>query len=424
MRRRPSLRRRLMIGLTAYLVLLTAGVLANDMLVNQRAEGLVWESLLEVELNHFLSRRDADPNYQWQSTRILDLYEIRDGEPGDPALLALPEGIYDKVEIEGRERAVHVHDHRGARFVLALDITDLEAAEGQVRRGVFLSALGSVLLLGLLAAWGATRLTRPLTTLADEIRSLRPESARRRVAVPEGSTAELIVIAEAINGYNERIESYIERESEFIHMASHELRTPLSVISGAVNLAGAAADLPKPVANQLVRAKNTLRDVDELVALLLVLAKNPERLADAAEPLPLHLLILDTAAELRPLATGKGLSIDLAAVEECRILASPPLVKSAVANLLRNAIEHTHDGTIVVELRRPGVVTIVNPGGGAPTEALSRIYSHLARGGGREGGGIGLALIARLCRHCGWHLSVTEDDGVRMSLDFGVNQTS
>lgn len=421
MKRRWSLRRLLLSSLVAYLVLLTAGVLANDMFVNERAENLVWESLLEVELEHFLRHRNTDPGYRWEPTEIFELFEIHGDTAPDTELSKLTPGIHDEIEIHGRERVVLVQDQGDTRFILALDITDLEGREDQIRQTVFLSALVSAVLLGLLAAWGASRLARPLKVLADEIRSLSPEQTGHRVAIPDGSSYELAVIAEAMNGYNERIDSFMEREREFINLASHELRTPLSIISGAVDLTVKEPGLPEKVVNRMARVKNTLSDVNELIVLLLVLAKNPERLVAAYEPVPLHILIPDIVEELEPLARGKGLSILVCDLEPSRMLAPPQMVKSAIANLIRNAIEHTHDGAIRVHLRAPASVTIMNPGEGSPAAELSRTYSSLARGSGRDGGGLGLALIARLCRHCGWSLSISDRDGIHMSLDFGSN---
>lgn len=44
-------------------------------------------------------------------------------------------------------------------------------------------------------------------------------------------------------------------------------------------------------------------------------------------------------------------------------------------------------------------------------EEISRIYTQIARGGSREGGGIGLELLGRLCEHLGWTLSIMSTPG-------------
>src|SRR3546814_6952873 len=65
-------------------------------------------------------------------------------------------------------------------------------------------------------------------------------------------------------------------------------------------------------------------------------------------------------------------------------------------------------GTISIALGRGGVVVIEDPGHGMSPEEISVIYARMARGGdgGRNGSGIGLDLIARLCEHLGWRLEI------------------
>src|SRR3546814_1776622 len=65
-------------------------------------------------------------------------------------------------------------------------------------------------------------------------------------------------------------------------------------------------------------------------------------------------------------------------------------------------------GTISIALGRGGVVVIEDPGHDMSPEEISVIYARMARGGdgGRNGSGIGLDLIARLCEHLGWRLEI------------------
>ena len=56
-------------------------------------------------------------------------------------------------------------------------------------------------------------------------------------------------------------------------------------------------------------------------------------------------------------------------------------------------------------------MVIDDPGHGMSPEEISRIYAQSARGGGRDGGGIGLDLISRLCEHLGWQLGFSSVHG-------------
>lgn len=422
--RRWSLRRRIVAGLVIYLVLLTAGVLGNDMYVNERAESLVWESLLEGEMQHFLSRRAADPGHEWLPTSVHELYELKPGEDTHPALRALPPGVHDEIMIEGRERVVLVQP--GAddiRYALALDITELEQGESRIRGAVFIAAFVSAIALALLAAWGVARLTRPLKQMADQILALSPEKFDQRIRLPEHSSAELAVIADAMNAYSEQIEMFIEREREFVTTASHELRTPLSVIDGAVRLALDEPDLPESVDTRLRRVRETVADVHELMAMLLMLAKNPKRVVDASEDVSLNAVIAECTEALRPLAETKSLTLKTQASIKSQVFGPAQMIKSAISNLIRNAIEHSHDGDVLIHLDTPGTVRIINRGAGIDAKELSRMYTELARGGGRHGGGVGLALISKLATHCGWTLSFAEIEqgGVDLAIRFPLS---
>ena len=70
------------------------------------------------------------------------------------------------------------------------------------------------------------------------------------------------------------------------------------------------------------------------------------------------------------------------------------------------------------------VVEIADPGQGMSPEEISAVYARAARGGGRDGGGIGLDLITRLCAHLGWGLAIDSrpGEGTTARLDLGASR--
>lgn len=422
MRTRSSLRRRLTWSLVGYVLLLSCAVLVHGYVVNERAEALVWESLLEAEFDHFLAR-SADPGYRWSDTETLALYEAP-SRPLPGALAALGPGVHDEVELDGVANVLMVRDIAGRRLALALDITDLERRERELGMTMLASALLVATLLGLFAAWGAGRLVRPLADLAGQIARLRPGRVEARVTVPAAATSELVVIADAVNGYLTRNAEFVERERAFIDSASHELRTPISVIAGAAELASAQPGVPPKALEKLQRIHRTTRDMERLVSLLLVLAKDPTRLARANDRIALGELLPEIVEDHRPMALAKGLQLVLADAPPCELLAPVPVVQAAIGNLLRNAIENSGGGVIHVRLLPAAVVEIADPGQGMSPEEISAVYARAARGGGRDGGGIGLDLITRLCAHLGWGLAIDSrpGEGTTARLDLGASR--
>lgn len=410
-RARTSLRRRLLLGLFGYTALLTIAVVAHGVIINERAERLLWNALLAAELDHIVARRHSDPNYRWFDTQALRLYDGSDPVEVPPELLGLSPGVHDEIPVAGREQVALVREVDGRPLVLALDIDAFEADEFDLALLVALSAAVLVAVLGLAMAWGIGRLVGPLARVAEHIAALRPDRHGQRIAVPARASVELAVIAEALNGYLERQERFVERERAFIDSASHELRTPVAVIAGAAELALEQPDVPRAVRSQLARIHRTAGDVEQLISLLLVLAKDPARLATVSDRLSLDQLLPEVVDDHRQLTVDKDLALVLEDMPQCEIVAPLQIVQAAIGNLLRNAIENSDRGTIRIRLQADATVVIDDPGHGMSPEEISAIYARLARGPGRDGGGIGLELIARLCEHLGWRLELRSDLG-------------
>lgn len=402
-----SLRYRILLGMLGYIVLLSIAVAIQGQVVNEYAERLVWQNLLDAELDHFLEHRKAEPDY-WIDSGTIEIYDGSAQHPIPSALRLLEPGLHDEVRVGDTERVVLVRKTDGRPLVVSLDITVLEEREFDMTLTVAGSAITLVLLLGIAVAWSVNRLVQPLSTMARQIGGLRPDRAGQRIEVPASASTELVVIAESLNGYLEQSERFVKRERAFIDSTSHELRTPIAVIAGAAELALAKPDVPEAVRSPLIRIQRTARDVEQLISLLLVLAKDPARLASTSDRFALDELLPEIVEDHRHLTRDKDLAIDIEPLPRCEIVAPLPIVQAAIGNLLRNAIEHSDRGRIVVRLEQPATVVIEDPGHGMTPEEISAIYARLARAGGdRAGGGIGLDLIARLCEHLGWTLEFT-----------------
>lgn len=406
-----SLRRRILFGLLAYTAALTIAVVVHGYFVNENAEALVWQTLLDSELDHVVERMEEEPGYRWVNTESMHLYDDR--KEALPASLAgLAPGVYDEILVDGIERVVMVRTVQGGTLALALDITDLEEREFDMWLTVLGSALTMVAVISVAVFWGVNRLVRPLTTLAARIEGLKPDQPGQRIAVPDEGTDEIVVISGAINRYLERNDRFVERERAFIDAASHELRTPIAVIAGASDVALEQEGVPEAARAQIGRIRRTAQDVEGLISLLLVLAKDASRLNRMADPLELDQVVVEVARQHEHLMQGKDLTLEIEDLPRVVVAAPAPVLQAAIGNLVRNAIENSDRGTIRIRLQQPATVVIEDPGHGMTPEEVSAIYAKLARGGGdRHRGGIGLDLIARLCEHLGWELDVQSLSG-------------
>lgn len=416
---RWSLRRKIIIGLITYQILLTLGVLANDFVVNERAEELVWNSSLKSEMDYLINRREVDSDYEWPNTDAMAMFALDKNNPRHAPLLALGPGLHDEFVFEGKKRVLLIRNIGEQSLVLLLHIDELEREEVKARNTIFIAAGVVSFILCILIAWAAGWLVRPLQELAQQIQQLTPDKQKQRLLLPNNSSTEIEVIVDAMNTYIQRNEQFLERERDFINMASHELRTPLSVIDGVVKLSLDEKNIPDNIKDRLTCVRGSISDVNEMIAILLVLAKDPARVQENSELIFLDQLILEIIKEHAFLASERNVEIKMEQLPACEITAPLQMVKCALGNLLRNAIENSHSGEIFISLDKDSTVTIQNTNKEMTMQEISEMYGRLARKSGRNGGGLGLELISRLCVHCNWNLHFLPDsETVTFSVKF------
>ena len=392
-------------------------MLAGGYVIHERVEHLAWESLLRAELDYYGQRTQAIPGYRWHDTDTLRMFGVA-GAPSLPADLAsLEPGLHDDRSLDGVSSVVLVDQIGGKPVAIALNLTEFEGVESTITAAVAAGTVVVILILGLVVMWGLGLVIQPLAALARQIEELKPADPDQSVVLDENASTELVVIADAFNDYLRRNQSFVEREHAFIASSSHELRTPIAVIAGASELVLDQEGVPLAARNQVARIHRTARKVEQLISLLLTLAKDPSRLADASDRVALDQLLPEIVEDHRHLTRDKDLALVLQATAPCVIVAPVTIVQAAIGNLLRNAIENSDRGEIRISLQSDATVVIDDPGHVMTPEEISEIYSRVARGG-RDGGGIGLELISRLCEHLGWNLafSAVPGRGTRTTL--------
>ena len=423
--RRLDLARQITLGVVAYGVLLSVALFVQGLLVNEQAERMVWEAMLDTSMTDLQERRSHSGDFVWRNNGRLDFYRLdADGDVPE-RLRGLNPGLHDEVVFDDNEWVVLVREDHGERLALAMDIDGFEALEWRMLRPVVVSSFLFLLLLAVTVHFGVRLLVRPLRALAARIAALSPDRRGQRVEVPKHASVELEVIATALNGYLERNDEFVERERAFLDMASHELRTPVTVIRSAAQVGLAAADVPPQASLQLQRIARTTREVEELIAMLLVLAKDPEHIRKGDEIVELHALLPEIIDAHRSLCEGKALRLVTGSLPSCRFKASESVLRVAIGNLVRNAIENSDRGEIHVGVDTHGMVEIRDPGHGMSPDEIAALYRRMAKGGDHRAG-IGMALIARLCEHLDWTLRVelNSPHGTCVQLDLSSSRCS
>jgi signal transduction histidine kinase len=403
MKPRPRLRKLIVVSLACYTIVLSLAVSLHGHLVNEYVESLIWESMLENEMAYIKRKIAQDPEYGWPDLDALHWYGERGNRPVPPQFQTLPDGMHDEVVADGKLFAILVETGAEGRRILALDITDMEHRELAVAAVIAASIILVIVVLTVLSFYSVDRLLRPLTRMADEISNLPPDGGQR-IAIADKDVHETYTIAAAVNGFTDRIRDYIERERKFINVASHELRTPIAVISGVTEVVLDHPDATPAIKQHLLRSKHIIDQMEDLVAVLLTLARAPDTLAAHSDNVDVRNELPAIVADHKHLCQGKDLSITVELEWPMPVVAPLHIVRVAISNLVRNAIENCDRGVIRIYSDRPGAIVIDDPGQGMTPMEISRIYTRMAKSGQSTSGGIGIDLIMRICSHFGWKL--------------------
>jgi len=265
------------------------------------------------------------------------------------------------------------------------------------------------LLTSVFVLWGLSgalswSLTLPLVELSRVARKLGSGdlSARMRM-VPHGSR-ELALIATLINEMAERIEKQLRDQRELLAAVSHEIRTPLGHLRILLDTARERGH-PEAEVRELERE---VLEIDALVDQLLASSRLDFGTVERRE--------LDVASEAARALERLGVDASVLDVESdaCTVSADPTLLRSALANLVRNAIDHG-GGVTRVAVRRTFEaveVDVEDRGPGFSPEELPRVFEPFYRNGAGEGSlGLGLSLVDRIASSHGGSVRASNREG-------------
>lgn len=417
------------IALIAFGLLMAASLALQSYRSQGLVEHRIWRHILESVALTYAEQRALDPNVPLPRAGILRSWLVYDAAPtpGMPAYLKpLAPGYYSTEGWSGLDNvggAFHalVTPMESGKLVTFIDIEELETQQNQ---DAMMTALWGVAFIALIAAvigWLHANLVRPVRDLATRMQAIDPAIKGQRLPTAYAQE-EIQIIARASNTHLERVEKFIERERSLLDQASHEFRTPLSVIAGAVDVLR-LQELPVTAQPALERIRGTVESFSEIMVALLYLARETPPSAGPQEITAIHLLLPKLVADHEYLLADKPVRLRAIDLEPTVIEAPEAMVRIAVGNLIRNAVENTSEGCIEVSIQ-DGVICICDSGKGFdPVEAARRYRDSLRAAMPIQGQGLGLFLISRICDRFGWHFSIENlpMSGTRARLDVSAS---
>jgi signal transduction histidine kinase len=242
--------------------------------------------------------------------------------------------------------------------------------------------------------------------------AIDPAAPHSAISLDDAPT-ELKPLLNALNGAFGAIDNYVQKQRRFLGNAAHQLRTPLTLMRAKIE------DLPEPARTGLV---SDVRRLSSLVAAMLDLARLQ---GDAIEKLPIDLFSLtqDVLADMSPSALDAGIELSLEQQEQGLVVVRgvEAAIRSALANLVSNALIHAHGATRIVAEVGYGSLSITDDGQGMSQPPGRKLTEPFQTGSpAMESAGLGLSIVEEIMAAHGGTLIVisTPGQGTTVCLRF------
>jgi signal transduction histidine kinase len=202
-------------------------------------------------------------------------------------------------------------------------------------------------------------------------------------------------IADAVAQYVKQRDLELQRQSsEHLGFIAHELRNPLGTARLAFHRLRQTELSEGRTVDMLDRS---LRRTAEMIDSVLSHASLKMGVQPRLAPVGVRLLLAEVESDASMEAQARGIKTVISALEDLLIDADPRLLRSAIANLLHNAIKFSQEGSTVTlsATHADGRTTIVvtDGCGGLPPGKAEELFAPLIqRGENRSGFGLGLAI--------------------------------
>ncbi|MFB2580829.1 sensor histidine kinase [Herbiconiux sp. P15] len=292
----------------------------------------------------------------------------------------------------------------GLAMIAAVNLT-VQLMNGALIDLLYQVAIATVLViagLGALASWlVAGWMLRPLQRLNRVVRQVDETSLDTRLRFT-GPDDEIRSLADTFDVLLSRLEAAFSSRALFAANASHELRTPLATMKTMLQVAlREPPETTSPETRETFeRLLATVESMSATTAALLGLAEGrqpaTDEIADLAGIVAEELEVVAERVAAKDLTVTQRLA-------PAMVTGDARLIRDVVANLLRNAVTHNHEGgriEVATAVLPDGRVrlTVQNSGDVVPPDRIPLLTEPFYRARLRTSGGagLGLAIVAAI----------------------------
>lgn len=206
---------------------------------------------------------------------------------------------------------------------------------------------------------------------------------------------------------------------DMISHISHQLKTPLAALSMYTEIMVEEPENEEAVRNFSQKSLKSLERMEQLIQSLLTMARlDTGNIVFEKQSCPAKEMVEQAVEDLRERSVREGKELLLEGRREELLLCDPEWTKEAVANLVKNALDHTERGDRIRIFweRTPAVfhLTVEDNGCGIAEEDIHHIFKQFYRSKAscdRQGAGLGLSLAKAIVEGQGGSLSVQSSPG-------------
>jgi two-component system OmpR family sensor kinase len=258
----------------------------------------------------------------------------------------------------------------------------------------FSALLASLIFSGMLARY----LVRPIRILRDGLRQIASGqfdvTMRRQMGNRRDELGELGQDADRMA---QQLKQLLSTQRRLLHDISHDLRSPLARLQVAIGL---VRQSPERLPEMLERLEHETMRLDGMIGEVLTLARLESGVPQSQDDyLDLVALLQSLVEDARFENDSHLITLHIATAGECVLACRGELLWRAFDNLLRNALQHTPAGAMVMvgldEETDWYRITVQDTGPGIPPDLMAEVFEPFHHAGDTRGHGLGLAIAKR-----------------------------
>lgn len=234
----------------------------------------------------------------------------------------------------------------------------------------------------------------------------------------EARTSELVELNQQLQQARDEAEQANQSKDRYFAAASHDLLQPMNAARLLVATLRERS-LEAEDAHFVERIHQALEGAEELLSDLLDISRLDQNAVQPdIEVFPMSEVLAPLVNEFQPVAENEGLALRVVN-SRLPVRTDARLLRRILRNFISNAMRYTQSGRVLLGCRRQGGnvrIQVWDTGEGIPQERLQDIFAEFKQlpcsaGKGRQGVGLGLAIVDRIARMLGHSIDVCSTPG-------------